>query len=294
MTITQINNLKPGRLRALTGMTVKALGELLATVLPELEKRRAQAKHHRPDRRRAVGGGAKRKLVPAQEVLLVLIYLRHNVAHEVVGAMFSVSADLSENLFHEIVPLLRELFPANRFEAEKRYRQEGASLVVEKIDRVLIDSFETAIPRPSNQERQKRVYSGKKKRHTLKTQIITDATGEVLDVDAGHRGPAADKKIFEASEVNEQFPQATKQADLGYLGADGVETPHRKPRGGQLTAAQREENRQKASVRVHVEHGIRRVKGFKIVRENYRHAIGLFPMVVSAVVGLVHLNRILQ
>jgi len=45
-------------------------------------------------------------------------------------------------------------------------------------------------------------------------------------------------------------------------------------------------------VRVHVEHGIRRVKGFRIVRENYRHAIGLFPMVVAAVVGLTHLNRI--
>jgi len=80
---------------------------------------------------------------------------------------------------------------------------------------------------------------------------------------------------------------------LGYLGTDGVETPQRKPRGGALTEAQREANRHLAKVRVHVEHGIRRLKGFKIVRENYRHAMGLFPMVVSAVVGLIHLNRIL-
>lgn len=294
MTIKQINKLRPGRLRALTGMTVKALEELLLIVLPELVKRRADAKHQRPDRQRAIGGGAKRKLTPAQEVLLVLIYLRHNVAHEVVGQMFGVSADLSENLFHELVPLLRELFPANRCEAEKRYRREGPRLEVEKIDRVLIDSFETAIPRPSNKDRQKRVYSGKKKRHTLKTQVVSDTQGEVLDVDAGHRGPAADKKIYETSQVKELFPQAAKQADLGYLGTDGVETPQRKPRGGQLTEAQRAENRQKASVRVHVEHGIRRLKAFKIVRENYRHAIGLFPMVVSTVVGLVHLNRIFQ
>lgn len=294
MTLIQINNLRPGRLRALTGMTVKALGELLATVLPALVRQREQAKRARVDRQRAVGGGAKRQLAPAQEVLLVLIYLRHNVAHEVVGHLFGISADLSENLFHELVPLLREVFPANRFAAEKRFRREGPRLEVEKTDRILIDSFETAIPRPSTQERQKRVYSGKKKRHTLKTQVVTDATGEVLAVDAGHRGPAADKKIYEASDVQEQFPQATKQADLGYLGTDGVETPQRKPRGGHLTAAQREENRQMARVRVHVEHGIRRLKGFKIVRENYRHAMGLFPMVVSAVVGLVHLNRILQ
>jgi len=293
VTLKQINNLRPGRLRALTGMTVKALGELLATVLPELAKRREQTKRARADRQRAVGGGAKRQLAPAQEVLLVLIYLRHNVAHEVVGHLFGVSADLSENLFHELVPLLRELLPANRFVAEHRFRREGPTLTVEKTDRILIDSFETAIPRPSKPERQKRLYSGKKKRHTLKTQVVTDVTGEVLEVDAGHRGPAADKTIYEASEVKAHFPQAAKQADLGYLGTDGVETPHRKPRGGHLTEAQREENRQRARVRVHVEHGIRRLKGFKIVRENYRHAIGLFPRVVAAVVGLVHLNRIL-
>lgn len=292
ITIKQINKLRPGRLRTLTGMTVKALEELLFRVLPELVQRREQAKR-RLERKRASGGGVKRKLAAAQEILLVLIYLRHNVAHEVVGHLFGVSADTSENLFHEIVALLRELFPANRFEAQKRFRREGPGLQIEKIDRVLIDSFETAIPRPSNNERQKRVYSGKKKRHTLKTQVVTNTQGEILDVDAGHRGPEADKKIYQASTVAEQFPQASKQGDLGYLGTDGVQTPNRKPRGGELTEAQREENKKLASVRVHVEHGIRRVKGFKIVRDNYRHAMGLFPMVVSAIVGLIHLNRIL-
>jgi hypothetical protein len=293
MTIKQINQLRPGRLRALTGMTVKALAQLLAIVLPELEQRREHAKRQRPDRQRALGGGNKRKLSPAQEVLLVLLYLRHNVAHEVTGQLFGVSADLSENLFHEIVPLLRELLPSNRFEAEKRFRSAPPSLIVEAIDRVLIDSFETSIPRPSTNERQKRVYSGKKKRHTLKTQIVSDVKGEVLEVDAGHRGPTADKTIYEGSKVAEAFPDASKQGDLGYLGTAGVQTPHRKPRGGELRPEQREANRQMASVRVQVEHSIRRVKGFKIVRENYRLAMGLFPMVVSAVVGLTHLNRIL-
>ena len=292
MTITQINQLKPGRLRALTGLSVKALEELLLTALPALHQRRVQTKQQRAGRQRALGGGAKRKLAPAQEVLLVLIYLRHNVAHEVVGHLFGVSADLSENLFHQIVPLWRELFPANRFEAEQRFRREGAALEVTKLDRLLIDSFETAIPRPSLNERQKRVYSGQKKRHTRKTQVVSEAHGQVLNVDGGQRGPTSDKKLYEASAVGKQFAQAAKQADLGYLGAEGVETPHRKRRGGALTTEQRAENRQLASVRVHVEHGIRRIKGFKIVRENYRHAIGVFPMVVAAVVGLVHLNRI--
>jgi hypothetical protein len=56
---------------------------------------------------------------------------------------------------------------------------------------------------------------------------------------------------------------------------------------------QKEANRVHASARVHVEHGIRRVKGFAILRDEYRLALGLFPMIAHAVVGLVQLNRIM-
>ena len=294
MDLERIQALPDARVRSLTGMTPAALAHLLGIVLPELVRRRDQAKRSRHGRKRAVGGGGKRTLTPAQEVLIVLIYLRHNVAHEVVGQMFSVSADTSENLFHEIVPLLRDLCPASRFDAEKRWKKGEPSWTPDALDRILVDTFETSVPRPSQEPQQKRLYSGKKKRHTIKTQIVTDTTGEILDVDAGHRGPAADKTILGESSVDEQFPKATKQADKGYHGATDVEMPHRKPKGGELTSEHREENRQMASVRVHVEHGIRRVKAFKIVRENYRLATGLFPMVASAVVGLAQMVRIIH
>ena len=42
-------------------------------------------------------------------MLHTLVYLRHNVAHAVVGQMFGVSADISENSFHDVVLLLRDL-----------------------------------------------------------------------------------------------------------------------------------------------------------------------------------------
>jgi hypothetical protein len=293
VTIEQLDAIPKGRVRALTGMPREALAELFLAVLPELEARRLQRKRQR-ERKRGVGAGPKRRLSAYQEVLIVLIYLRHNLAHQVVGQMFGVSADTSENLFHELVPLLRELCPATRFEAEKRWKKGEPSWTPEQVDRVLIDTFETSVPRPSTEPQQKRLYSGKKKRHTLKTQVATTTSGEILDIDAGHRGPASDKTIFEHSAVDEQFPQATPQGDLGSQGATGMTIPHKTPKGGALTPAQKDENRQRASVRVHVEHSIRRIKGFKIVRENYRHATGLFPMVASAVVGLVQMVRIIE
>ena len=286
----------PTRIHALFGLFPRALSELLAAALPVLLERRQQAQERRPDRKRAVGGGRKRRLSPYQEVLMTLLYLRHNVSHEVVGGMFGVSADTSENTFHEVVGVLREVCPSSRWDAEKKWNKSQPSWKPEEVDRLLIDSFETPIRRPSEDARQRRTYSGKKKRHTLKSQVVTDAKGEILEIDAGHRGPKADIRIYESSGVEARYPDAEKTADKAYQSSDHptLHTPHKKPKGGELTPEQREENRRLAQVRIYVEHGIRRIKGWRILREDYRLAVGLFATVAQAVVGLVQLGRILE
>lgn len=293
MNLTNLQRFSKSRVKALLGVTPAGLNDLLASVLPVMLDRRRQQQAQRPDRKRAVGGGRTRGLAPYQEVLMTLVYLRHNVSHEVVGALFGVSADTSENTFHEVVAVLRDVCPANRWEAEKHWRKSEPTWTPEKKDHVLIDSFETPIRRPSLDEAQRRLYSGKKKRHTLKTQVVADVSGEVQDIDAGHRGPMSDKRVYEQSNVEEQFPQASKQGDLAYQGVPGMVVPHKKPKGGELTPEQKEENKALSSVRVHVEHAIRRIKGWRIVREDYRLALGLYPMIASTVVGLVQLNRLI-
>lgn len=140
---------------------------------------------------------------PYQEVLLTLLYLRHNVAHGVVGELFCVSADTSENTFHEVIQVLKDLCPSARWEAEKKWKKSEPSWRPEDLDRVLIDRFETPIQRPSISDRQKRAYSGKRHAHTTKTQVATDGTGEVLAIDPGHRGPKADIRIYEDSGVDQ-------------------------------------------------------------------------------------------
>ena len=292
MNLIRLQSYSKDRVRALFGLTPTALGELLAVVLPVLLQRRQQHQQGRAGRQRAVGGGRRRRLKPYQEVLLTLIYLRHNVAHAVVGELFGVSADTSENTFSEVVAVLRDVCPANRWEAEKHWQRAEPSWKPDELDHVLIDSFETPVPRPSEPGAQKRRYSGKKKRHTLKTQVVTDPQGEILALDAGHPGPTADKKLYEQSGVAAQFPQATKQGDLGYLGATEMQVPQRKPRGQELSEAQRAANRALAQTRIYVEHGIRRIKGFRIMRGDYRLATGLSPMIAGAVVGLVQVNRL--
>jgi hypothetical protein len=280
------------RLRAFCGLPRKSLEALLEAAVPELLAERRRRQENRPNRKRKVGGGRRRTLTPEHEIMMTLIYLRHNVSHEVVGALFGMSADTSENTLHEVVPVLRKVCPDQRWDAEKQWNKSEPSWKPEEVEQALVDSFETPTRRPSRDEAQRRIYSGKKKRHTLKTQVVTDGTGEILEIDAGHRGPTADKKLYERSGAATRYPQAEKYGDRAYQGTAGMKVPHKKPKGGTLTEAQREENRQHAAVRVRVEHGVRRLKAFRILREDYRLALGLFPRIASVVVGLVHLVRL--
>ena len=292
MNLNFLQSLPKDRVRALFGLEPAALGELLAAVLPPLMEKRHAQQEAKKNRQRAVGGGRRRKLLPCQEVLITLMYLRHNVSHAVCGQMFHVSADISENSFHEVVLLLRAVCPADRWDAEKKWTKKEPSWHPDTLDLILVDSFETPLCRPSLPDVQQKFYSGKKKRHTIKTQILTDGRGEVLSIEPGHPGPKSDKKLYEGSRAAGQYPQAARRADLAYVGVPEMLLPHKKPRGGQLTPEQKQENRHAARARVPVEHGVRRVKAWRILRDEYRLAQGLFPLIALATVGLVHLSRV--
>ena len=294
MNFTHLKYASSSKVKALLGLHPSVLADALFLVLPELERRRAERLAQRPERKRALvtDDGRPREVTPLHKTLMTLLYLRHNVSHAVVGALFGVSADSSENAFHELLPVLRDLFPKEKWEAEKRHRTQP-QWTPDEVERLLIDSFETPVSRPSLPDRQQRLYSGKKKRHTLKTQIITDQNGAILDVSRAHPGPAADVKVYAQTPLPEPLADKPRLGDKAYVGATpDIQTPHKKPKGGALREEQKAENKQLSSQRVRVEHGIRRVKGFRLTRDEYRLAVGLFSAVVSAVVGLLQFSSI--
>ncbi len=298
MNFDQLNTLPSSRVKALFGFAPAILAEALFRVLPELERRRATRLKERENRKRLYvdNDGYPREVTPLEKVLMTLLYLRHNVRHEVVGAMFGYSADTSENAFHEVVPLLRELFPATKWDAEKKWQRRAPEWTPDVVDLVIVDSFETPTRRPSINERQKRIYSGKKKRHTIKTQVVTDQDGEILTINPGHCGPKADLKLYEETPLPAPLAGKMCLGDKAYQSSKHPEmtTPHKKPKGGDLSEEHTAANKHLASQRVHVEHAIRRVKAFRILRDEYRLALGLFPMVASAVVGLIQFSRIVS
>ena len=87
------------------------------------------------------------------------------------------------------------------------------------------------------------------------------------------KGSVHDFKIFTASSLT--IPdEVQKRVDSGYQGIQKFHTnvaiPHKKPKGGTLSAEQKKENRQLAKARIPIEHVNRRCKIFRIVKETFR------------------------
>lgn len=163
---------------------------------------------------------------------------------------------------------------------------------------VLIDTFEQAVQRPH--QRQKRYYSGKKKRHTLKSQVAVDEdSGRIVDVAASVPGPMADIKVLKRSRLLKRLPPGV--GGLGDLAYVGIEALHpeglgaalrRKPRGQKRSLADRRYNKAFSRRRIGVEHGIGRLRRFQALTHTDRHFRKRHTARVRAVAGLV--NRMLD
>ena len=152
---------------------------------------------------------------------------------------------------------------------------------------VVIDVTESPIERP--QRRQRAFYSGKKKRHTLKSQLVIDLqSGQILCTFFG-KGRRHDFKLYRASGV--RFAAQTESLhDRGYQGIQKLhrhaQLPHKKPRGGKLTSPQKSANRSLARRRVRIEQVNRCLKIFRILAERYRNRRRRFGLRCNLIAAL--------
>ena len=128
--------------------------------------------------------------------------------------------------------------------------------------------------RASVQKKQRRYYSGKKKRHTQKAQLIADKrTGKIVAT-AFCEGKKADFALFKASRTGLHVATLCL-ADSGYQGLSqkhaNSQTPHEKSKKHPLTDEEKASNRAISRQRIACEHVIGRLKVFKILSERYRN-----------------------
>ncbi len=250
-------------------------------------QRKASAK-----RRRKSGAGRPYKFQElAKKVLIVLLYYKLYITQEFLGLIVGLDQANVSRLLKKMLPLIEKAadpeLATYLTEAKEAYSKQDPSQKINdwigflkrypELKDASTDATEQKRYRSQNYEQQKTDYSGKRKHHSLKTQISIASTGRILDVSKTYPGSIHDKTIIDQEKTVQKFPERTCQRfDLGYQGVASeypesyIVLPVKKPRKKELSDLAKELNQSHSRRRVIAEHGIARIKKFRICGNVYR------------------------
>lgn len=224
-------------------------------------------------RQRRVGGGRKGCLVSAeQKLFFILLYYKAYPTQDVMGLLFGITQGQVSEWVRQLTAVVGQLLPLQR---PARQARQLAEMLAEQpeLREVLIDGTERRLPRPQHRGKQKRFYSGRKKRHAVKNVIVVGRR-KVLWCSPTVPARRHDKRVAEQARL--RLPDKTHLlGDSGFeglrVGAAGVVTPYKRPRGRKLHWRHRRFNRMLAGVRIGVEHTLASVKRLRILRDEFRN-----------------------
>lgn len=210
--------------------------------------------------------GPKFKLCLQEQILITLEYWREYRTYFHIGTSWGVS----ESTVCRVVKTIE-----NKLLESGKFRLKGKKFLLKDIARpeiTVMDVTETPIQRPK--KKQKQFFSGKKKYHTLKCQlIINQENGQVICTFFG-QGRRHDFALFKAILIH-FHPETISIQDSGYQGIklyhSNSYTPKKKPKNGKLSELEKDYNRVLAKQRILIEHVNRQMKIFKILSERYRN-----------------------
>lgn len=259
--------------RRLTGVSVATFDRMVAQLRTPWEAgERRKVKSGRPWE---VGG-------LEDHLLIMLLYYRCYVTQEFIGVFWQVDRSVICRAIRRIEAHAQPLFGVRR--DPKITRREAEALIV--------DCTEQPIQRPGEDAVQRAHYSGKRKRHTLKTEYVVTAEGRIASVSDSHPGSRHDLTI---RREGAKLPRSARvYADSAYQGLErehtAVELPYKKRKGGELNADEKDYNRGLGSFRVAIEHRIGRTKRFRIVAERFRNPRHTHHTKTSIIAGLVNIE----
>jgi hypothetical protein len=249
----------------------------------------------RKDRKRDTGAGRPFKLDIKDRFLMLLVYYRLYITYTLAGFLFDLDQSNICRDIQKIASLIRQCIPI----PQKIYNITKRLKTPEEVERyfpgfiAVIDSTEQQIPRPVDKRKRKAYYSGKKKRHTVKTQLMVNNHGIIIHKLGYKKGRRHDYDIYK-----ENHPGTPKKVvnvfDLEYL---GVETdfleqlssiPNRKKRNLELSQEEKEYNMNHSKKRIVIEHTICRLKKYRIMSQIFRNRLRKYDRISDIVTGLVN------
>ncbi len=260
-------------------------------------------------------GRFKRSL--AERLLMTLIYYRLHLTYIMLGYLFDLDdSRAGEEIRERMQPVLLQVLPTPMRDrlfdttqtqatqsmgtisnASKRPRIRTLEELLEKhpeIKDVLIDATEQEVPRPEDKGKRRTRYSGKKKTHTIKTQVLTTKK-VILHLSESIDGSVNDMSLLRASGVMHKFNDGIKiQVDRGYEGVEVaypeqvIEKPVRGQRNHRVTLLGKLWNQMVSKERIVVEHMLCKLEKFKIVAGCYRARLEGYDDCFAVVAGLVN------
>lgn len=281
-----------------TGLTPAAFQQLLPAFAQayaaDLDRRDQQRLQPRQRRR---GGGRGSALDSLESKLLfILFYFKHYPVQEVQGYLFGMGQPQANEWIQRLTPLLHQALGYEQHLPARKTADIGLILAACPGLEFIIDGSERPIRRPKDKLKQRSHYSGKKKRHTVKNNVLTDKrTRKIKVLSPTCEGQKHDKKL--AEEQDWHFPLGSKLwQDTGFQGYEppGVQTfqPRKKPRGAELSAEERAQNKDVSRDRMGVEHSLGGVKVYHIVHDIFRNLREGFDDLVLAIACGLHNLRL--
>ena len=242
-----------------------------------------------------IGAGRPFKLDIKDRFLMLLVYYRLYITYTLAGFLFDLDqSNICRNI-QKIESLIRKCIPL----PQKIYKITKRLKTPEEVEKyfpgflAFIDSTEQQIPRPKNKRRRTVYYSGKKKKHIVKTQLMVNNRGFIIHKLGHKKGRRHDYDIYKKN-----HPITPKKVvnvfDLGYLGVENdfpdqlSSLPYRKKRSMELSQEEINFNQEHAKKRIAIEHTICRLKKYRIMSDVFRNRLRKFNKISDIVSGLVN------
>ena len=264
---------EPKQFHALTGYTVAEFDALLPAFTDQFETQmRTTTLAGKPRQRPYVSYRNCPLPTIANKLLFILMYLRKATTQDIFGELFDMAQPVANQWIHRLHGYLNQALA--QLGASPARKAADLDLDDDEVKLYFQDGTERPIQRPKDPEVQEDFYSGKKKRHTVNNTVLVNAKGAIVLLTATCEGKKHDKKI--ADEAAFTLPEGSLlYQDTGFQGfaleGTTIFQPKKKPRGGELTDAEKAQNRSISRIRVRVEHAIDGVKRYRIVKDQLRN-----------------------
>ena len=278
---------------SLTGSTFAEFDELLLFFQSAWEEARNASYQQDPSRQRKPGGGNKPTLKTHEERLFfILYYLKTYPLQEVMAFHFEMSQGQVNDWIYRLTRLLQAALDHQGCLPERNPEKVKETAADTPEREFAIDGTERERQRPQDPQAQSDCYSGKKKKHTVKNNLIVGVKDRLIKyLGQTHEGKKHDKKICD--EEQPTYPDESRLLkDTGFQGyePEGVMTyqPKKKPQGKELSEDDKAINSLISKVRIMVEHVIAGVKRLRIVKEVFRNTKENFADLVMEIACGLH------